>query len=821
MRKRDHNIFVNLVSLLTCGFLTGVVIAAFAFPAVALSGLAAKAGGEAFGQLPDELTVKRSPQISYLYASDGKTPLATMYDENRRDMPLSDIPEVVKQAVLAAEDQKFYEHNGVDVMGVARAFIANKQAGTVEQGASTLTMQFVRLSISYSADTAQEVVDATEDTTRRKVREMRYAMAIEQRMSKDQILEGYLNTAYFGNRAYGIFAAAKVYFDKEPKDLTAAEAAFLAALVKFPGKYDAVSGDGEKGAVERRDYVLQEMVETGALTQAEADKHKAEPLKVVGKVTPNGCVQTTNIRWGFFCDFFQRWWNQQEVFGATVFDRERALKSGGFRIITSLDVTTQAAMDKSITRALTNNPDLPGKKWKWKSDAVMLAGIEPGTGKVRGLATNRNFKLDSRTAPANGKHSNPALAKRGIRGSYPNTTNPLMSGGPDIGGYQAGSVMKIFTLVAALEKGYPLATPIPTKAPYVSKIRISGDPNCGGYWCPNNSGNKNWGTQNMWTGFGNSVNTFFVPLFEMVGGERVIDTAKRLGLTFYDNPKEKIDDAYFAAHADGWGPFTLGASDHTPLQIANAFATLAADGLYCEPIPVEKILNNKGEKLDVGDKRCKQNIQVDVARAAIDAARCPIGDRSLYGRCSGTTARDSKDIIKKHIAGKTGTTDDSKSVTLTITTKQLAISGFQTDPDWAQVSTHKMSHRVVNPAVQYAMRDAMKGKPNLQFSKPSSMKLVTGSLISIPVVKCKPVAEARSILRARGFEVDVATKPIDSDCPKGTAAGTSPEGRTIRGGMVTIEVSNGSKVKPTTPPGPGGPGGPAVPPPPRRGMILP
>ncbi|MDI1462936.1 transglycosylase domain-containing protein [Catellatospora sp. KI3] len=743
MRKRPVEVLVNLAYLLICGLLAGVVVAAAVFPAAALSGYAAEIGGHALGRLPDDLIVKRSPQISYLYAADGKTLLASMYDENRRDVPLSEIPLVVRQAILAAEDQAFYKHDGVDLKGIARAFIANKQAGDVQQGASTLTMQFVRLSISYSADTPEEVVAATEDTAQRKLREMRYALAIEQRLTKDEILEGYLNTAYFGNRAYGIFAAAHVYFGKEPRELGLAEAAFVAALVKFPGDFDAITGRGQALAVDRRNYVLDEMAQTKSITDAQAIAAKAEPLKVVGEFTANGCVQASNIKWGFFCDFLERWWNQQEVFGATPYDRERQLRSGGYRIITSLDPATQSAMDRSIDRALNKNPDLDKNRWPWKSDAVMLAGIEPGTGKVRGLATNRNFKLDSRTKPQNGPASNPALARRGIRGSYPNTTNPLITGSADLGGYQAGSVMKIFTLVSALENGFPLSYTINTTAPYVSRTHITGSPSCGGRWCPTNSGGKSWGAMNMWTGFGNSVNTYFVPLFERVGGTKVIDTAKRMGLTFHDNPGVEIDDYYWSNHAELWGPFTLGASDHTPLQIANAFATLAADGVYCEPIPVEAIYNSRGEKLGVGDPRCAQNLKVDVARAAIDAARCPLGDKSLYGRCNGTTARDSKEIIGHHIAGKTGTTDNSKSVTLTITTRQLAISGFHTDPDWAQISTHKMSHRVVNPAVQYAMKWAMQGKQDIQFSRPGNQKIVFGNAPPAPATQTKPKPSAK------------------------------------------------------------------------------
>ncbi|GAA1610144.1 transglycosylase domain-containing protein [Catellatospora bangladeshensis] len=792
MRKRDHNLLANAASLLICGLLAGVVVAAAAFPAVAMSGLAAKAAGDAFGKLPDELTVKRSPQISYLYAADGKTPLATMYDENRRELPFEEIPEVVRKAVLAAEDQKFYEHNGVDALGIARAFVANKQAGTVQQGASTLTMQFVRLSISYSADTAQEVVDATEDTTKRKVREMRYAMAIEQRMTKDEILAGYINTAYFGNRAYGIYAASKVYFDKEPKALTAAEAAFLAALVKFPGDYNASTGTGKDIAINRRDYVLQEMVGTGALTQAEADQSKKEELKVVGKVTPNGCVQTGNPSWGFFCDYFQRWWNKQEVFGATAYDRERALKSGGFRIVTTLDPAVQLAMKKNVDK----------RRKTTDAEALMLAAVEPGTGYVRGLAVNRVFSIDD---SKNLLSSDPAKKRKGIKGSRPNTTNPLLTGGDGFTGYQAGSAFKIFSIVAALEKGYPLATTIDAKDKFVTNFPISGkDANCGGYYCAKNASGKGYGPLNMWEAFGKSINTYFVPLAIMAGVQNTVNAAKKMGITFHDEPGTNQDDFYYSNHAEQWGAFVLGVSATTPLELANAYATLVADGKYCEPTPVVSIHDSKGNKLAVGDTRCNQVIKTDVARAATDAARCPGGDRSAYNNCNGTTNQASRGIVGKPIMGKTGTTDDSKSATLTLSTRQLTISGFLTDPDYAH--NGGMSHDIVNPAVQYALRDAMKGKPTMQFAKPSK-KIAAGEQVSIPNVECKPVAEAKSILKNRGFEVSVAPEEVASKCPKGTVAGTTPSGKTIKGGVVVIQVSNGAGT-PGNPPGPGTGGGP-------------
>ncbi|HEY0696526.1 MAG TPA: transglycosylase domain-containing protein, partial [Micromonospora sp.] len=740
MRKRDHNLLTNAASLLICGLLAGVVVAAAAFPAVALSGLAAKAGAETFDKLPSELTVKRAPQISYLYASDGKTPLATMYDENRRDVPLKDVAPIMRKAMIAAEDHDFYKHNGVDMKGVVRAFVANKNAGTTTQGASTLTMQYVRLAIAYSATHPQDVVAATEDTKARKFREMRYALQIDKELSKDEILERYLNIAPFGNGAYGIFAASQVYFGKHPKDLKAEEAAMLAGMVKAPSAFDPTTPGGYPQAVDRRNYVLNNMVEIGALTPAERDAAQAVKLVVKGKRAPNGCVATTKNNWGFFCDFFYRWWLQQETFGATPYDRERRLKTGGYSIVTSLDAQTQKATRDAIEKNLKTSD----------KNATMLAAVEPGTGRVRAMAVNRNYKLDDPNKPQNKISSNPAKAKRGIKGSYPNTTNPLLSGGGDIHGYQAGSTFKIFTIVAALEKGYPLDYTINSPPVFRSKYIVEqGSPAaCAGthFYCPQNANASMAGVHNMWSAFGASVNTFFVPLQQQVGAAKVVDVAKRLGIKFRSSEDAKFADDPDAA--DQWGAFTLGVSATTPLDLANAYATLAADGKYCEPIPVQEIRDQDGNKLDVANPRCNQAVKTEVARAAVDAARCPVGDNSSTSKCRGRTAPNVRGVVDHPVAGKSGTTEGEKTASLVVMTKQLAMAGIMADPDWPQ-TTDKMKHNEpggINPPVYNAMRDAMKGKPSINFTPPGS-KTAMGDQRSIPDVKCLPLDTAKSRVR--------------------------------------------------------------------------
>jgi membrane peptidoglycan carboxypeptidase len=805
MRKRDHDVLTNAASLLVCGLLAGVVVAAAAFPAVAMSGLAAKAGAETFGALPKELTEPRAPQITYLLASDGKTPLATMYDENRRDVKLSDISPYMQKAIIAAEDHDFYKHNGVDLNGVARAFVNNQTGARSQQGASTLTMQYVRLAIAYSATRPADVVAATEDTSARKIREMRLAIQVDKEFSKDEILTRYLNLAAFGNGAYGIYAASQVYFGKPPSKLNIPEAALLAGMVKAPSTNDPTTKTGYQPALDRRNYVIDNMVKIGAITKAEGEAAKATKLVVKDKTTPNGCVATNKKAWGFFCDYFRRWWLQQETFGSTTYDRERELKSGGYTITTSLDVQAQNAADKAVRRNLGVNARA----------ARMLAVTEPGTGRVRALSVNRNFKIDDPDNPQNKLSSDPKKAKRGIRGNVPNTVVPLLTGGGDVKGYQAGSTFKIFTVVAALEKGIPLSytmnAPHQFRSEYIIDSRNPAACRGTHFYCPTNDNASMAGVHNMWTAFGRSVNTYFVALQQQIGAENVIKAAQKLGIQFRDS-----GDALRATKDGGahqWGAFTLGVSLTTPLDLANAYATLAADGKYCEPIPVEKIVGPDGKSLDVAKPRCEQRISVEVARAAVDAARCPVGDRSATSKCAGATAGEVRRIVGKPVAGKSGTTDADKASALVAMTKQYAVAGIQADPDWPQ-SPQRMGHKEptgINPPVQETLRDAMKGKPGIEFTPPSG-KILDGDQRSIPRVKCTDIETAKSLLRNAGFDPVVSSNRVPSSCPAGQAAGTSPSGRTIKGGVVIIEVSSGTPVNPPADDDTTGPTTPSRPP---------
>ena len=687
-----------------CGLLAGLVAAAAAFPAAAISGLAAKAGSEGFADLPSELKQQTLPQMTRIYASDGKSQIAVMYDEFRSDVPLKDISVNMRNAIVAAEDHKFYEHNGVDLKGLARAFVNNQNGGD-QQGASTLTMQVVRMSFTYSATSPAEVVAATAKTPERKIAEVKYALELEKQLTKQQILERYLNIAPFGNGAYGIYAASQVYFGKKPKDLTAGQAALLAGMVKGTSLFDPTTKDGYPLAKNRRDYVVNDMQSLGYLTADQAKKAKTEAVPHTTKPVGNGCTAVSRNEWGFFCDYFQRWWLGQKEFGANEYDRERRLKTGGYKIVTTLDIDAQKDARKRILQQRKDN----------SVNALLLAAVQPGTGRVLALAANRKFKLPSADNP-NPLSSDPAKSRNGVRATYPNTTNPIITGGGDIRGYQAGSVFKMFTMVAALENGVGLDYTINTTPRYVSPLYLdSGAPaGCGGHYCPSNSSASEKGPYNMWTGFGASVNTYFVPLQEKIGAEHVVDVAKRFGVQF----REPGDNELATKYAHDWGSFTLGVSASTPLDIANAYATLAADGKYCQPTPIQQITTHGGEKLKVGQPSCKQATTSDVARKALDAARCPVGDSAQLGSCAGTgTARAAHGIIGHPVFGKTGTTDSEKTASLVVGTTSIVVAGYMVNPDW-QAHHDEMKHDVINPAVWNTVADYLDGKPSEQFKTP-------------------------------------------------------------------------------------------------------
>ncbi|WP_320069648.1 transglycosylase domain-containing protein [Micromonospora sp. RTGN7] len=683
----------RLFTVLLAGLLAGLTLAVAALPANLLLGYAAKSAVGSYATLPEALRTPVTPQRSYLYANDGTTLITTFYDVNRTDVPLAEIAPVMRQAIVAAEDRRFYSHGGTDLRGLARALVANVTGGGTEQGGSTLTMQYVRNVLKTDPNrSAEERQAATEQTVGRKLQEIRYATALEQRLSKDEILNGYLNIAYFGSGAYGIAAASQRYFAKSPAELTLSEAALLAGLVQSPEAYSPIDGDAD-AALDRRWYVLDAMVATGAITAEQAATARAEKLALRPTQQPNGCTAVADGHddWGFFCDYLRQWWLTQPAFGETVSEREQALRRGGYTVVTSLDPKIQATAHQQVTAVYGYD----------NKRALPIAAVQPGTGRVLAMAVNRHYSLEE----------NPDG-----QANHPNTVNSLISGGGGVDGYQAGSTFKLFTMLAALENGKQLATGFDAPSRLSTRYAAEGEGSCDGRWCPANA-NPAWmdGYRTMWDGFGRSVNTYFVWLAEQVGPAKVVEMAQRLGITF----RADSDAAFAADNAANWGSFTLGVAATTPLDLAGAYAAVAAEGTYCAPLPVISVTTADGDKVPVGDPSCRKVLDTDVARAATDAARCPVGQQTTYDQCDGGTATAVDRIVGRPVAGKTGSSEKNATETFVGFTPQIAVAGIAANPDDPSDSVGSAVQAKVIDAVARTIRTAVNGQPVRAFTPPT------------------------------------------------------------------------------------------------------
>jgi membrane peptidoglycan carboxypeptidase len=686
-RRRIRGVF-GLIALTVAAAL---VVAGIALPGVLLAGAATTTVAHSVRSLPDGIDPTSPPQPSVLLAADGTTRIATFYSQYRKPVQLKQVSKVMRQAMVAAEDRRFYEHGAVDAKGVLRAASANLRNGAVDQGASTLTMQYVRNVLKNDQNvSAAEREAATQDTLSRKLQEVRYAAELEHTMSKDQILQNYLNIAYFGAGAYGIEAAAERFFSTPASKLTLAQAALLAGLVQSPDAYNPISRD-QKSALSRRSYVLDSMKTMGAITPAQATKATAAKIGLKPRALPtSGCtgVPADHNDWGFYCDYFVRWWNEQSAFGKTPQQRTNKLLAGGYRIITPMQPNVQAtALEQSV-----------GVYGYDDSKALPIAVVQPGTGRILAMAVNRHYGL-----PKSGQND------------VSTTVAPLISGGGGLTGYQAGSTFKMFTMLAALQSGLPLNTPFDAPSQLPTHWRDSGPNSCDGQYCPSNESPSFMdGMRTMWDGFGRSVNTYFVHIEEQVGADKAVAMAQKLGITFRaPSDQQQVKDAV------DWGSFTLGVADTTPLDLAEAYATVAAEGVHCSALPVTAIYGVDHKKVaGVADPKCGRVISPEIARAATDAARCPVGQQSTFGRCNGGTATAVGQIVGRPVAGKTGSSQGNVTETFVGFTPQVAAAGIAADPADPTNAVGSAVSKSVNAAVAHTIAVAVQDLPQQDFTAP-------------------------------------------------------------------------------------------------------
>ncbi|MBT2507065.1 penicillin-binding protein [Streptomyces sp. ISL-98] len=586
--------------------LSGAVLAGIALPAAGALGLAAKGTVEGFDEIPANLkTPPLSQRTTILDAQGGN--IATVYSRDRTVVELKDISPYMQKAIVAIEDARFYDHGAIDLKGVLRAVNRNAQSGGVSQGASTLTQQYVKnVFVEEAGDDPTKVAQATQQTLGRKVRELKYAIQVEEELGKKKILENYLNITFFGQQAYGIESASKRYFSKSAKDLKLEEAALLAGIVQSPSRYDPVN-DAEE-ATKRRNTVLQRMADVRDVSQADADRAKATPIKLNVSKPKNGCITAVSGA-GFFCDYVREVFHADPAFGKTKEDRAKIWNQGGLKIRTTLDPQAQESVQASI------------KGHVYQSDKIATAVtlVEPGTGKVLGMGQSRPYGF-------------------GTNETVINFSADKNRGGSAYG-FPTGSTFKPFVAAAAIESGIPATKsyPAPYDMPYPSPVQTCDKPwvNSGGDQVENEN-EAEVGPYRMKEAMAKSVNTYFVQMISEIGICPVTQMAGKLGVVQANGEKLKEVPA-----------ISLGTEGMSPLTMANAYATFANRGTYCTPIFLESVKTAQGENLPVPRSTCSRAMSEETADT-INTLLKGVVD-SGTGQQAGLTSRDN--------AGKTGTTD--------------------------------------------------------------------------------------------------------------------------------------------------------------------
>ena len=745
----------------------GVVVAGLAIPFAGVVGIGARNLADTMDQLPAELETEALAQKTTILDVDGNT-LATLYDQNRVEVPLAQVSRKMVKAIVGIEDARYYEHGALDVRGTLRAFVTNQAEGGDVQGGSSITQQLVKQTLVTQAKTDEERQAATATTYARKLKELRYAVAMEQRHSKDWILERYLNIAYFGDGAYGIQAAAQHFFSVNANKLNMQQSALLAGLVRNPVGYDPV--DNPERATERRNVVLQRLSELGVLKDKRAERLKDKPLGLKVQKTSDGCVFTAAP---FFCDYVLRYLVTDPALGQNKKERRALLESGGLTIRTTLDQDFQDAADAAVRNAVNPTDQAIGG----------LAMVEPGTGQVRAIAQSRPVG-------------------DGPGQTYLNYVVPRKYG--DSGGFQPGSTFKTFVLAAAIEQGIPLNTQI--NSPEEIEVAQSSFGVCGGknYQSTETypvSNSTSSGTFDLYRGTQLSVNTFFIQLAQRTGLCQPYRLAKKMGVRLTDKNSEMVPS------------FPLGVASVSPLEMAEAYATFAARGQHCASRPVTSIEDANGNVLKQYPAKCRQVLKTSTADAVSDILRGVIEP----GGFAQAEALDSP------AAGKTGTTQNGRSVWFVGYTPEMAAAAMIAGANQAgtpiTLTGQTVGGRFISSASGsgYAgpiWGDAMKAVddqlPNTAFTSPDAT-VVNGVTVSVPSVSGLTIDGATQVLEDAGFGVNNGGY-VNSSYSSGTVAYSSPSGTAPSGSQITLYLSNGTPAPPPPPPpssngGGGGNGG--------------
>jgi membrane peptidoglycan carboxypeptidase len=629
----------------------GVLVAGLLVPAAAVSGNTASGSIQFFETLPAELQVDPPSQSTTILASDGSV-IANLYAENRTRVSLDQMSPYIKDAVIAIEDSRFYEHGGVDTTGILRALVSTARGN--KQGASTITQQYVNNVINSSLESEgkgdQVLLNGVNKGVGDKLREMKLAIALEKKFTKEQILEGYLNIVFFNRDAYGIEAASKFFFSTSAKDLTLPQAALLAGVVNSPSFYDPIANP--ENAKVRRDLVLKAMLSQGKVPQADYDAAVATPVETKVTQPRQGCAYSTTAP--YFCDYVLHLLLNNPAYGADAAERERKVFRGGLTIKTTLDSKAQAVAQGQVDGTAGANPD------KW---GASLVSVQPGSGNIVSMAQNTQF------LEAEGKFNNVINFNVDMKDTKGNDLGGL-------GGFQPGSTMKPFTFAEWLNEGksmntvlngavrrYPLnyrwnnTCPTPVDGAY-----NTAEKGLGAADDLQNAEEGYYKNMTVLDGLANSINTMTFATaaqVDLCGIQKIVDAAGiHAGQTNEPVPMTRLSNL-------------IGATQTSPLTMASAFATFANDGKYCEPIAISSVTDQTGAQLPAQATSCRDAIKPEVARGVSYALQ------EVLNRGSGSLIQPRISTRTSFpIAAKTGTNDPNNSTWVVGFTSGLATASW-------------------------------------------------------------------------------------------------------------------------------------------------
>ena len=771
----------SLLVFLGVSVLGGALVAGLVIPAVSMATTTGREAAQTLDALPAAFERTPAAQRTRVELADG-TFLTYFFKENRVEVKLDDVAPIMREAQVIIEDHRFFEHGAIDITGTLRALVSTSQG--VTQGGSSITQQYVRMLQMQAADAANDPaarLAAQENTMARKIREMRFAMALEKEMDKKDILAGYLNISYYGDGAYGVAAAARHYFGVSAKELNLAQAAMLAGLVRNPVTTNPVKYP--RMAIERRNDVIDRMLQLsldpesshfGLITKEEAEAAKAEPFDA-SKVIKN-TLNCAASKYPFVCDYARRvLLNQSSGLGSNKAEREDRLYRDGLTIRLTVDPKIQKQSEKII-----------GNYLDARDPAVsVITMVEPATGNIIAMAQSRPKYGDD--------------LKKG-RTSF-NYAASFAMGGTE--GFQGGSTFKAFVAAAALEQG--MGAYGKYKAPGRIDMTDATFKSCDGPYTLVGkwpvSGGAGGAAIDMFTGVTRSVNTYFAQLIQAAGVCESVEMADRLGLEMGQSKPGRPDILSFHDSP----AFTLGAVEVSPLSLVSAYATFANRGMRCGPNIIASIETRSGVEIEPPRIKCKRAIPKDVADAI---------NKIFQGPMNSGTARPAR-VPGVQMAGKTGTVDGNKAIWTIGYTPELAagaVISYDSNPTWKSfwkprknnISGAYMKHskrylqaasggvtggQLLRPAFAYAIKN-LEGYQGTKFKEPPA-SILRGEQVSIPSCSGSSVKECKKKIEKAGFAA--YTVNVKSDAAKGTLVGTSPSGKASKGSGIAIQISKGPK----------------------------